>query len=181
MSVTDEATSMQALPVGRWSIDPARSKVGFAIKHMALKTLHGCFHEFGGSLDLSNGKPSAAGSVRAASIDTGESIRDEHLRQSADFFDIEHHPDITFRSTRILAEDRGRLRVEGELSMRGQTHPIALEGQLNEDSGEGRVELELRGELARKDFGLTWNQALDAGGALLGNRVKIELRLSAVA
>jgi polyisoprenoid-binding protein YceI len=158
-----------------------RSKVGFAIKHMALKTLHGCFHEFEGSLDLRNGEPSAAGSVRVASIDTGESIRDEHLRQSADFFDVEHHPDITFRSTRIVTEDRGRLRVEGELSMRGQTRPIALEGQLHEDAGEGRVELELRGELTRKDFGLTWNQALDAGGALLGNRVKIELRLSALA
>lgn len=181
MPVIDEAKSTQALPAGRWSIDPARSSVRFAIKHMALKTLHGCFHDFEGSLDLSNAKPSASGAVRAASIDTGESIRDEHLRQSADFFDVQRHPEITFRSTRIVAEDRGHMRVEGELSMRGQTHPIALEGQLNENPREGRIELELRGELTRKDFGLTWNQALDAGGVLLGNKVKIELRLSALA
>jgi polyisoprenoid-binding protein YceI len=181
MSVIDEAKSTHALPAGRWSIDPAHSSVGFAIKHMALKTLRGRFHDFEGSLDLSNGEPSASGAVRAASIDTGESIRDQHLRESADFFDVEHHPEIRFSSTRVLAQDRGRLRVEGDLSMRGQTRPIVLEGQLNENPLEGRIEMELRGELPRKDFGLTWNQALDAGGALLGNKVKIELRLSALA
>lgn len=176
----DEATSARDLPAGTWSIDPARSTVGFAIKHMALKTLHGSFHEFEGTLDLRGTKPTASGSVKAASIDTGEPIRDDHVRQSADFFDVEHHPEITFASTRIVGEGDGRLRVEGELTMRGQTRELILEGELDEEPGEGRVELNLRGELNRKDFGLTWNQALDAGGALLGNKVKLELRLSAL-
>ena len=180
MSVMDEATSTHDLPAGTWSIDPAGSTVGFAIKHMALKTLHGCFREFEGTLDLSGPQPAASGSVRAASIDTGEPIRDDHVRQSADFFDVEHHPEITFTSSRILPEGHDRIRVEGELTMRGQTREIALEGKLLGERGEGRIELDLRGELNRKDFGLTWNQALDAGGALLGNKVRIELRLSAV-
>jgi polyisoprenoid-binding protein YceI len=180
MSVMDEATSTHDLPAGTWSIDPTRSTVGFAIKHMALKTLRGSFGEFEGTLDLRGSSPKASGSVKAASIDTGEPIRDDHVRQSADFFDVEHHPEITFTSTLILAEGHGRLRVEGELTMRGETRDIALEGKLDEETEEERIELDLRGELNRKDFGLTWNQALDAGGALLGNKVKIELRLSAL-
>jgi len=177
--VIDEATRTHDLPAGTWSIDPARSTVGFAIKHMALKTLRGSFDDFEGTLDLSGAQPTARGSVKAASIDTGEPIRDDHVRESADFFDVEHHPEITFTSTQIRAEGHGRLRVEGELTMRGQTREIALEGRIAEESHEGRIELDLRGELNRKDFGLTWNQALDAGGALLGNKVKIELKLSA--
>jgi polyisoprenoid-binding protein YceI len=180
MSVMDEATSTHDLPAGTWSIDPARSTVGFAIKHMALKTLRGSFGELEGTLDLRGASPKASGSVKAASIDTGEPIRDDHVRQSVDFFDVEHHPEITFTSKLILAEGHGRLRVEGELTMRGETRDIALEGKLDEETEEGRIELDLRGELNRKDFGLTWNQALDAGGALLGNKVKIELRLSAL-
>ena len=179
MSVIDEATSTQDLPAGTWSIDPTCSTVDFAIKHMALKTLHGSFHEFEGTLDLNGAHPSASGSVKAASIDTGEPIRDDHVRQSADFFDVEHHPEIAFSSTRILAEGDGRVRVEGELTMRGQTREIALEGKLLEAPSGSHIELDLRGELNRKDFGLTWNQALDAGGALLGNKVKLELKLSA--
>ncbi len=182
MPVSEEAVRGSVLPAGTWSVDPARSKVAFAIKHMALTTLHGCFHEFEGTIELRDGTPSARGSVRAESIDTGDQIRDSHLRESTDFFDVEHHPEITFRSSHITASGR-RLRVEGELSMRGRSREIALEGQLEEHPdgapGERRIELALRGELNRKDFGLTWNQALDAGGALLGNKVKLELTLSA--
>ncbi len=180
MSVIDETASRHDLPAGRWSIDPARSTVGFAIKHMGLKTLHGRFREFEGTLDLRGSHPTARGSVRAASIDTGEAIRDDHVRQSADFFDVEHHPEITFASTRIVGEGHGRTRVEGRLTMRGQTRDLILEGKLDEQPGEGRIGLHLRGELNRKDFGLTWNQALDTGGALLGNKVKLELSLSAL-
>jgi polyisoprenoid-binding protein YceI len=182
MPVTDRHSRTRALPSGTWSIDPANSQVGFAIKHMALKTLHGCFQDFEGTIVLSGGAPGASGSVRAASIDTGDPIRDGHLCDSSDFFDVEHHPEIEFRSTSILPAGPGRLRVEGELSMRGQTRELVLEGELNQGSpGERRIGLRLRGELNRKHFGLTWNQALDAGGALLGNKVKVDLTLSAVA
>jgi len=176
--VTDRAPGAFALPRGSWSIDPENSRVGFAIKHMALKTLHGTFQEFEGTLDLNGGAPTASGSVRAASIDTGEPIRDGHLRESSDFFDVEQHPEIAFRSTRIAGSGR-RLRIEGELTMRGVTRHLVLEGELDEPAGERRIGLRLQGELNRKDFGLTWNQALDAGGALLGNKVKLDLLLSA--
>src|SRR5271157_802810 len=101
MPAKDQTESQGVLPGGRWSIDPDRSSVRFAIKHMALKTLHGSFKEFTGAIDLRDGHPTAEGSVSAASIDTGEAIRDGHLRESPDFFDVERHPEITFRSTLI--------------------------------------------------------------------------------
>ncbi len=179
MSVIDEPATRQALPGGSWSIDPARSSVGFAIKHMTLRTLHGSFREFEGSLELSDGAPRACGSVGADSIETGDSTRDQHLRDSSDFFDVAHHPRITFRSTAIVPAGKHKLHIEGALSMRGITRQLTLEGEFRQITGERRIELDLRGELNRKDFGLTWNQTLDAGGALLGNRVKIELLLAA--
>ena len=113
MSAVEKAASPQVLPSGAWSVDPARSSVEFAIKHMALTTLGGCFHEFAGTLDIEEAGPSAAGAVRAASIDTGDPIRDAHLRDSSDFFDVERHPEITFSSTRVLTAGDRHLRVEG--------------------------------------------------------------------
>ncbi|MGA2319357.1 MAG: YceI family protein [Solirubrobacteraceae bacterium] len=165
-------------------MDAPRSSVAFAVRHMTLATVKGRFHDFDGVLEIGSGTPRATGVVRAASIDTDEPTRDEHLRRSTDFFDVERYPEITFRSTRIDDLDGRRFRIVGDLTMRGVTREIALDAQRNgtrpEAVGDGRIELELRGELSRRDFGLTWNQALDAGGALLGNKVKIALEISAV-
>lgn len=132
MSTVDVAGGTSAVPSGTWSVDPSRSRVAFSMKHMMLATLRGSFGEFDGSLQAGPGAPRAGGVVKAASIDTKEPVRDEHLRSSTDFFDVE------------------------------------------------RIELELRGELNRRDFGLNWNQTLDTSGALLGNKVKIALDISAV-
>jgi polyisoprenoid-binding protein YceI len=122
--------------------------------------------------------------VKAASIDTNEPVRDEHLRDSSDFFDVERYPEISFNSTRIDYLDGGRFRIVGALTMRGVTREIKLDAQLGgarrEAGGDERIELELRGELNRRDFGLTWNQVLETGGALLGNKVKIALDISAM-
>ena len=181
MSVMDGVSGPSVVPAGKWSVDAPRSSVAFAVRHMTLATVNGCFHEFDGVLETGSGTPRATGVVRAASIDTEEPTRDEHLRRSTDFFDVERYPEITFRSTRIDFLDGRRFRIVGDLTMRGVTREIALDAQLNGTRPEdGRIELELRGELSRRDFGLTWNQTLDAGGALLGNKVKIALEISAV-
>lgn len=183
MSVVDETSGASVVPAGKWTVDAARSSVAFAVKHMMLATVKGHFREFDGMLEIGSGAPRATGTVKAASIDTNEAVRDEHLRSSPDFFDVERYPEITFNSTRIDYLDGGRLRIVGALTMRGVTRKIELDAQLNdtrrEADGDERIELELHGELNRRDFGLTWNQALETGGALLGNKVKITLAIAA--
>lgn len=144
-----------------------------------LARMNGRFRKFDGTLQT-GAEPRATGVVKAASINTGEPTRDEHLRRSQDFFDIERYPDINFSSTRIDHLDGGRLQIVGELTMRGVTREIALHGTRREAVDDERIELALRGELDRRDFGLAWNQILDSGGALLGNKVTITLKISAV-
>jgi polyisoprenoid-binding protein YceI len=169
-------------PTGAWAVDPERSTVEFAVKHMLLATLRGRFADFEGVLRVDgDGPATAGGSVDAASIDTGDAVRDSHLRDSADFFDVERHPRITFSSTRV-ERHADTLRVVGGLTMRGITREIVLDGPIREAQGDGDSEvltLTLRGELNRRDFGLTWNQKLDSGGALVGNTVRITLELRA--
>jgi len=184
MSVEDGASGASVVPSGTWSVDVPRSSVAFTVKHMMLATVNGRFREFEGTLETGPGAPRATGVVSAASVDTSEAVRDEHMRSSPDFFDVERYPQISFNSTRIEHPNDGRLRIVGELTMRGITREIELDAQLadktREPGGVERIRLELRGELNRRDFGLTWNQALETGGALLGNKVKIALDISAV-
>jgi polyisoprenoid-binding protein YceI len=184
MSVVDGVSVASVVPAGRWSVDVQRSSVAFAVKHMMLATVNGCFHTFDGMLEIGAGASRATGAVKAVSIDTNETVRDEHLRRSPDFFDIERYPEISFTSTRIEYLDGRRFRVVGGLTMRGVTREIELDAQLKgidrEADGDERIELQLRGHLNRKDFGLSWNQVLEAGGALLGDKVKIALEISAV-
>lgn len=182
MSIMDRTNVARVVPVGKWSVDPSRSSVGFALKHMMLASVRGCFHEFDGTLETGSGDLRATGVVKTASIDTNEPVRDKHLRESSDFFDIESYPEISFSSTQIVSLDGGRLRIVGDLTMRGVTREIALEAQLKGTMGNAhdeRIELDLRGELNRRDFGLTWNQR-EQGGVLLANKVTIALEISAV-
>jgi polyisoprenoid-binding protein YceI len=180
MSVVEGISGASVVPSGKWSIDAARSSVTFALKHMMLATVKGRFREFDGMLEVGSGAPRATGVVKAASIDTNEAVRDEHLRHSPDFFDVARYPEMSFNSTRIDYLDGGRLRILGDLTMRGVTVEIELDGTRREARDDERIELELRGVLNRRDFGLTWNQAVETGGALLGNKVKIALEISAV-
>ena len=183
MSVVDETSGASLIDAGTWSVDPRRSSVKFFVKHMIFAKMSGRFREFDGTL-WTGTQLRAAGVVKAASIDTNESVRDEHLRCSPDFFDVERYPEISFNSTRIDYLDGGRFRIVGALTMRGVTREIKLDAQLGgtrrEAGGDERIELALRGELNRRDFGLTWNQVLETGGALLGNKVKIALDISAM-
>jgi polyisoprenoid-binding protein YceI len=180
----DSAGCGSIVRAGKWSVDAERSSVAFVVKHMMFATVDGAFREFDGMLELGADALRASGVVQAASIDTCEPVRDEHMRRSPDFFDVGRYPEISFNSTRIDYLDRGRLHIAGELTMRGVTREIELHGQLNgtgpDGPAKGRIELTLRGELNRRDFGLTWNQVLEKGGALLGNKVKIALEISAV-
>ncbi len=171
-------------PPGTWPIDAERSRVEFAIKHMLLATLRGRFESFHGVLQVAeDGLAQASGSVDAASICTHDAVRDGHLRSSSDFFDVGRYPQIGFSSSRIEELPGGRVRILGDLTMRGVTREIELSGQAREREPRGadpELALALHGELNRREFGLIWNQTLDSGGALIGNTVKIAVELAAV-
>ena len=173
------------IPAGTWNIDPAHSRVGFAVKHLGIATVRGYFGAFEGSLatdgDIAGATITAT--VDAASIDTNEEQRDAHLR-SADFFDAEAHPQLTFRSTAIRAADDDEFTVAGELTMRGVTRPVELtaevQGLETDPWGNERVGIELTGKLSRGEYGMTFNQALGSGNVLVSDTVRIALDVSLV-
>jgi polyisoprenoid-binding protein YceI len=180
MSVTTTA-----VPTGTWNVDTAHSKVGFSVKHLGIATVRGQFGEFEGTLELSEDLSSAKayGRVKAASIDTSEPQRDEHLR-SPDFFDAEQYPELTFKSTRIEPVDEGSYRIIGELTMHGITHELVLDavidGTETDPWGNERVGLEIVGELSRGEYGMKFNQALGSGNVVVSDKVKLALDISAV-
>ncbi len=173
-----------AIPMGEWLVDTGRSSVAFTIKHLLFTKVRGRFLEFEGSLGADGQELRAAGTVNAASLDTQDAVRDEHVRDSPDFFDVERHPQISFASTRIEDLGDGRIRLAGDLQIRGVGGEIELTGTARPltapEDETAEIELRLQGELDRREFGLTWNQKLDTGGAMLGNRVRIELEIVAV-
>jgi len=178
-------TTATALPTGTWTVDPAHSKVGFAVKHMGIATVRGEFTEFEGSLEIADDLSSAKayGTVRAQSVDTNEPQRDDHLR-SPDFFDVAQFPEIRFESTSIEALDDEEFRITGKLTIHGETNDIvlhaALEGTDIDPWGNERVGLEVTGQLSRGDYGMKFNQALGSGNMLVADKVKLALDISAV-
>jgi polyisoprenoid-binding protein YceI len=186
MATTGSTTRTRSvIPPGTWEVDPAHSSVQFAVKHMGIATVRGKFTRFEGTLevgeDLASSK--AYGKVDVASIDTGEPDRDAHLR-SADFFDAEHYPEITFESTRVEPLDSESSAVYGNLTMHGVTKEIRLdvnvEGVDTDPWGNERVGLEASGTLNRSDFDMKFNQALGSGNLLVGDKVNMSLDISAV-
>jgi polyisoprenoid-binding protein YceI len=180
MSVLQAADPM--LVHGRWQVDPSHSTIEFAVRHMLIATVKGRFREFEGAIETGE-SPAFRGVIQVATLDTHDAIRDDHLR-SADFFDARRYPEISFRSTAVDVDGRDSINVLGDLELRGVTRPVALAGEVAgvgvHPDGKERIALSLRGELDRKDFGLTWNQALETGGVLVGDRVGIALDISAV-
>ena len=173
------------VPMGTWGVDQAHSSVEFRIKHMMVATVRGRFGEFEGTIEAAPDyhDSKVSGTIRTASIDTNEPKRDEHLR-SADFFDADNHPEISFESKTIEHLRRGDYRVIGDLTMHGETREIVLEGTVHgierDPWGNDRVGIELRGTISRADFGLRWQQALETGGVLVGDEVRIAADISAV-
>jgi polyisoprenoid-binding protein YceI len=172
-----------------WQLDPAHSTVEFAVKHMMFTTVRGRFKSFTGSVHINERNPDQSRvevTIDAASIDTGVPDRDAHLR-SPDFLDVEHHPKIVFRSTRVDGahkKEGDRFRVAGELEIRGKSIPVTLdatfEGLGTDPWGKQRAGFSARTEIDRREWGLQWNQALETGGVLVANSVKIEIEAQAV-
>ena len=173
------------IPTGTWSVDPAHSEVGFSVKHMGIANVRGKFAAFEGTLEMKENlaESRAFGTVKAASVDTGEAQRDEHLR-SADFFNVEEFPEITFESTRVEAIDDESSRVYGNLTMHGITREIKLDvliqGSDVDPWGNTRAGLDVVGALKRSDFDMKFNQALGSGNVLVGDKVTVSLSISAV-
>jgi polyisoprenoid-binding protein YceI len=173
------------IPKGEWRVDPTHSSVEFEIKHMMIATVRGRFREFEGTLLAGEtlAESRARGIVKVASIDTNNDDRDAHLR-SADFFDAERYPEITFDSSRVESRGGPDFRVTGELTIRDVTREIQLdatvEGVQRDPWGHERAGLRVRGSLNRNDFGLRWQKALESGGFLLGDEVRLLVEVSAV-
>jgi polyisoprenoid-binding protein YceI len=170
-----------------WKIDPSHSGVHFSVRHMVVSKVRGRFAKFEGTVTYDEAQPSASSvevAIDTASIDTGEAQRDAHLR-SADFFDAAAHPIIAFRSTRVAPAGGKRLKITGELTIRGTTREVVLDGELlgtaKDPWGNQRIGFSARTAIERSAFGLTWNQVLEAGGVLVGDKIEIDLEVEAVA
>jgi polyisoprenoid-binding protein YceI len=165
-----------------WNIDPAHSAAEFKVKHMMISNVKGRFSKLSGVLSLDEFNLGSSGvevSIEAASIHTGDDQRDAHLK-SADFFDVEKFPALTFKSKDIRIVRDGELSVEGDLTIHGITHKVnfAVEGPTppsKDPWGNTRVAVSASTKINRKDFGLTWNAALETGGILVGEEITITL------
>lgn len=172
-----------------WTLDPTHSQVEFSVKHMMFTTVRGRFSAVEGTVELDKDNPNASSvrvDIEAASIDTQVEDRDGHLR-SGDFLDVESHPKITFRSKEIrglVVEPGTDFEIVGDLTIRGVTKEVTLdarfEGTGTDPWGGTRAGFSASTEIDRRDFELTWNQALETGGVLVGHDVKIELQVQAV-
>lgn len=169
-----------------WKVDNAHTSLEFSARHMMVSTVRGHFTEFTGELELDTEdltRSRAKATIKAVSVDTRETTRDNHLR-SADFFDVEKYPEITYRSTKLESRGGNKFRVEGELTIRDVTHPIELEvaflGMESSPYGFRVAGFEAAGSLSRKDFGLNWNVALETGGFVVSDQIKIRIDAEAV-
>jgi polyisoprenoid-binding protein YceI len=168
---------------GTWTIDPVHTYIGFVIKHMMVSKVRGNFTSFSGQITTAASPLDSAVSVSidAASIDTGNAMRDDHIR-SADFFDIEHHPAITFASTGVRAGDSGFF-IDGDLTIHGVTRPVTLTAETPafgpNPQGGTKSGFSATTEINRTDFGVSYNGPIPGGGLALGENVQIVLEVEA--
>ena len=177
-------TSTEQL-TGTWAIDTAHSRLGFSVRHAGIATVRGSFTGFEGELVLDGATPAnskATATVQTDTFTTGNEQRDGHIK-SADFLEVETYPTVTFASTEVRPDGDDYVLV-GDLTIRGVTRPVEIavevEGQAVDPFGNTRVGFSGETQINRKDFGLTWNAALETGGVLVGDKVKITLDISAV-
>jgi polyisoprenoid-binding protein YceI len=169
-----------------WQIDPAHSHIQFSARHMMITTVRGRFENFSGTVDFDEDNPENSTvhiEIDAASINTREEQRDNHLR-SADFLHADRYPVLTFTSKRIELIDEDTARVTGDLTIRDVTREITLrvdyQGQARSPWGTTSAGFSASAKINRKDFNLTWNQALETGGVLVGEEIKIDIELEIV-
>ena len=187
MTTTTEITApgVETL-TGDYQIDPAHSRLGFAAKHAMVATVRGQFKVYGGEVHLDEEQPEnswAKVEIDAASVDTGNADRDAHLR-TPDFFDLERFPTITFVSTKVDKQDDDVYTLIGDLTINGKTNPVAVDFELtgtsNDPWGSFRAGFEGRATVNRRDWDLAWNVALDRGGVLVSEKVRLEFDIAAV-
>ncbi|WP_405555156.1 YceI family protein [Streptomyces canus] len=178
-------TDLTAL-TGDYTIDASHSTIGFTVRHAMVTNVKGKFDEFSGSLHLDGGDPSASTAsidVKMDSIDTGSADRDGHLK-SADFFKIEEFPTMTFRSTKAEALGDEDYRITGDLTILGTTKSLTIDLEFNgaakDPFGNERVGFEGKAEIKRSEWGLTWNAALETGGVLISDKIKLSFDISAI-
>ncbi len=170
-----------------WNLDPAHSSAEFKVKHMMISNVKGHFSKITGALILDSSditKSRVEAAIDATSLQTRDDQRDAHLK-SADFFDVEKFPTLTFRSTRVIGKGDGEASVEGDLTIHGVTRKVvfSVEGPTPEAKdpwGNSRIAISATTKINRKDFGLTWNAALETGGILVGDEVTITLEVQFV-
>jgi polyisoprenoid-binding protein YceI len=177
------ATQLTQIPSAVYNVDPAHSSVGFEVKHMGIATIRGRFGAFEGTIDATGGSPVLQGTVDVATIDTGDTNRDGHLK-GPEFFDADQQPKISFNSTATEVGAAGEITLEGEITIKGISKPIELTGEIAENGedpwGNERIGLELSASIDRREFDLKWNQTLPNGNLLVANDVKLLLGVSAV-
>ena len=180
------STSETATLTGRFQIDAAHSRLGFVARHAMVTKVRGHFGDVTGELHLDQEDPSrstAEVTARMASINTGNEQRDEHLR-GTDFFGVDEYPEMTFRSTKAEQTGDDQYRLTGDLTIKGVTRPVTFDleftGATHDPWGNLRVGFEGRAAINRKDWGLSWNVALEAGGLLVSEKINIELDIAAV-
>lgn len=171
---------------GDYAIDAAHSTIGFTVRHAMVTNVKGKFLDFSGSLHLDGGDPSASTAsidVKMDSIDTGSADRDGHLK-SADFFRTDEFPTMTFRSTKAESLGGDDYRLTGDLTILGTTKPLTIDLEFNgaakDPFGNERVGFEGKAQLLRSDWGLTWNAALETGGVLVSDKIKLHFDISAI-
>lgn len=165
----------------KWVIDPTHSELEFKVRHLMISNVKGQFKEFTGVIegeDFLNSQIHA--SVQADSIFTNNTDRDNHLR-SADFFDVDNHKEITFKSSSLEKVDDDEYKLKGELTILGVSKDVVLDveygGRITDPYGNDKIAFSLKGKINRKDFGLNWNTALEAGGVMVSDEVKINAEL----
>jgi len=183
-ATTPRTGALADLTPGVWTVDTSHSTVGFTARHLMITKVRGTFTDFDGTVTIDDDPlaSSLVANVRLDSVDTGNADRDAHLR-TADFFGVEDHPEMSLRSTAIR-EDGGDYVLVGDLTIAGQTHPVEFalefEGVNGDPWGGTRVAFSAETEINRKDFGLEWNVALETGGVLVSDKVKVQLDIQAV-
>lgn len=175
---------LSTLPAGDFTIDSSHSRIGFSARHAMVTKVRGSFNDFTGSATVADSAATINVEINVASIDTRSSDRDGHL-QSADFFDAANFPKISFASTSVKDSGSDKLAVEGNLTIKDVTKPITIEfeysGTATDPFGNARFGFEGAAEINRKDFGLTWNAALETGGILVSENIKLEFEISTIA
>jgi polyisoprenoid-binding protein YceI len=186
MALAQTEPFVPAVPTpGTWALDPAHTDVTFTARHLMVTKVRGRFPLASGAITISENPldSSVEATVDVARVDSGDAGRDEHLR-SADFFDVEHYPTVSFRSNKVEAAGDGAYRLTGDLTIKDVTRPVTLDleylGTISSPWGDQRAGFSATTEVSRKEWGLEWNVALEAGGVVVGDKVRLSIDAEAI-